>query len=79
MKAQPVQQERLLDLQQLDTRLDQLAHRRRTLPENAELTALERDAARLRDLTLAARTPSRCSCHEAGLARHAKTSDTHTA
>lgn len=56
MKAEPVQQERLLDLQQLDTRLDQLAHRRRTLPENAELATLERDAARLRDLTLAAET-----------------------
>jgi predicted nucleic acid-binding Zn-ribbon protein len=56
MKAQPDQQERLLDLQQLDTRLDQLAHRRRTLPEAAELTTLERDAARLRDLHLAAET-----------------------
>lgn len=56
MKAQPEQQERLLDLQQYDTRLDQLAHRRRTLPENAELTGLERDGARLRDLTLAAET-----------------------
>jgi predicted nucleic acid-binding Zn-ribbon protein len=56
MKAQPAEQERLLDLQQLDTRLDQLAHRARSLPELAELVTLEKEAARLRDLHLAAET-----------------------
>jgi len=56
MKAQPAEQERLLDLQRLDTRLDQLAHRRRTMPETAELATLESEAGRLRDLALAAQT-----------------------
>ena len=47
---------RLLDLQALDSRLDQLAHRRRTLPEHAEIEAAQRQVARLRDLLVAART-----------------------
>ena len=47
---------RLLDLQGLDARLDQLAHRRRTLPEHAEIEQLDRDLRRLRDLTVAAET-----------------------
>lgn len=47
MKADPEAQKRLLDLQQLDTNLDQLGHRRRTLPELAEI---ERLAARQREL-----------------------------
>ena len=37
MKADPEAQRRLLDLQAIDTALAQLAHRRRTLPELAEL------------------------------------------
>ena len=41
MKADPFVQLRLLDLQALDRALDQLAHRRRTLPELAEIDRLE--------------------------------------
>ena len=47
---------RLLDVQALDTRLSQLAHKRRTLPEHAELAALaaqQRDAG---DAVIVART-----------------------
>ncbi|WP_256838788.1 zinc ribbon domain-containing protein [Ornithinimicrobium faecis] len=40
MKADPTDQQRLLDLQALDTRLDQLDHQLRSLPEHAELQAL---------------------------------------
>jgi predicted nucleic acid-binding Zn-ribbon protein len=47
---------RLLEVQALDTRLDQLAHRRRTLPELAEIARLESDLNRLRDLVVAAET-----------------------
>ena len=39
--APAADQRRLLDVQALDTRLDQLAHRRRTLPELARLTELD--------------------------------------
>ena len=48
MKADPFAQLRLLDLQALDSTLDRLAHRRRTLPELAEIERLERlvDASR---------------------------------
>ncbi len=49
MKADPFAQLRLLDLQALDTALDQLAHRRRTLPELAEITRLEGLVAGSRD------------------------------
>ncbi|HZN74683.1 MAG TPA: C4-type zinc ribbon domain-containing protein [Micromonosporaceae bacterium] len=45
MKADPDAQQRLLDLQALDTALAQLAHRRRTLPENAEVDRLAREIA----------------------------------
>ena len=40
MKADPVRQRRLLDLQAIDTRLSQLAHARTHLPELAELADL---------------------------------------
>jgi len=40
---------RLLDLQQLDSTLDRLAHRRRTLPELAQISELEGRIARLAD------------------------------
>ncbi|MFU8873047.1 zinc ribbon domain-containing protein [Micromonospora sp. SL4-19] len=43
MKADPKVQRRLLDLQAIDTSLAQLAHRRRTLPELAELEVLARE------------------------------------
>ncbi|HEX6467863.1 MAG TPA: C4-type zinc ribbon domain-containing protein [Streptosporangiaceae bacterium] len=56
MKAAPEAQLRLLDLQQLDSTLGRLAHRRRTLPELAEYEALERQAGELRDAIVAAET-----------------------
>ncbi|RKR87405.1 hypothetical protein BDK92_1681 [Micromonospora pisi] len=49
MKADPKAQRRLLDLQAIDTALAQLAHRRRTLPEHAELEALARQLSSLED------------------------------
>jgi predicted nucleic acid-binding Zn-ribbon protein len=45
--AAPQDQWRLLDVQDHDTRLNQLAHRRRTLPEHAEADRLSR---RIRDV-----------------------------
>ena len=47
MDADPQVQLRLLDLQELDSGIDRLAIRRRTLPELAEI---ERLTARLREL-----------------------------
>lgn len=49
MKADPKVQRRLLDLQALDTALAQLAHRRRSLPELAELDARARELSALED------------------------------
>ncbi|HEX5541953.1 MAG TPA: C4-type zinc ribbon domain-containing protein [Micromonospora sp.] len=49
MKADPQAQRRLLDLQAIDTALAQLAHRRRTLPEHAELEKLDREVSALED------------------------------
>lgn len=49
MKADPKDQQRLLDLQAIDTTLQQLAHRRKTLPELAELDALGKAISRLED------------------------------
>lgn len=49
MKAEPDDQLRLLDLQSLDTALDRLAHRRRTLPELAAADELAARVARLGD------------------------------
>lgn len=56
MNAAPADQQRLLELQALDSKLDQLAHRRRTLPRLAEHAALETRAGQLRDLVVAATT-----------------------
>jgi uncharacterized protein len=56
MRADPAAQLRLLDLQELDTRLAQLRHRRRSVPQIAELAALEQRAAQLRDREVAVRT-----------------------
>ncbi|MFC5719974.1 zinc ribbon domain-containing protein [Streptomyces gamaensis] len=56
MNAAPADQIRLLDLQALDTRLGQLAHKRKSLPEHAELQALEADLTQHRDLLVAAQT-----------------------
>ncbi|MGN9775464.1 zinc ribbon domain-containing protein [Micromonospora sp. H33] len=49
MKADPNVQRRLLDLAAIDTALAQLAHRRRALPERAELEALARELSALED------------------------------
>jgi hypothetical protein len=49
VKADPKDQQRLLDLQAIDTTLQQLAHRQRTLPEHAELDRLARAISVLED------------------------------
>jgi predicted nucleic acid-binding Zn-ribbon protein len=49
VKADPEAQRRLLDLQALDIALTQLAHRRRALPEHAELDRLARELSTLED------------------------------
>ncbi|HEY1822706.1 MAG TPA: hypothetical protein VGG83_22495, partial [Trebonia sp.] len=49
MKASPEAQLRLLELADLDTELGRLGHRRRTLPENAELAQLGERSAKVRD------------------------------
>jgi uncharacterized protein len=56
VKADPFVQLRLLDLQALDSALDRLAHRRRTLPELAEIEKLEAQVDALRDDTVRAET-----------------------
>ncbi|WP_084704902.1 zinc ribbon domain-containing protein [Phaeacidiphilus oryzae] len=56
MNAAPADQNRLLDLQALDSRLDQLAHRRKSLPEHAEIEQRGSEVTQLRDLVVAART-----------------------
>lgn len=56
LKADPAHQRRLLDLQALDTKLDQLAHRRRSLPEIAELEKLAGEHSRLSDAQVSANT-----------------------
>jgi predicted nucleic acid-binding Zn-ribbon protein len=56
VKAAPRDQQRLLDLQELDASLDRLAHRRRTLPELAELAGLQERTAELRDRLVTAQT-----------------------
>ncbi len=54
--AAPQDQWRLLDVQAHDTRLSQLAHRRHTLPEHAELERLQLRRRALADELVAART-----------------------
>lgn len=58
LKADPSAQLRLLDLQELDAQLAQLAHRRRSLPEHSVLEELEQQRAaldaRIRDLRIVA-------------------------
>ncbi|MFB7495383.1 zinc ribbon domain-containing protein [Streptomyces sp. NPDC056161] len=56
MNAAPADQIRLLDVQGLDVRLQQLAHRRKSLPEHAEIESLTKDLTQLRDLLVAAQT-----------------------
>lgn len=56
LNADPATQLRLLELQDRDTRLTQLAHRARTLPDAAALTDVETRLQRLRDEVVAAET-----------------------
>jgi uncharacterized protein len=49
VKADPEAQRRLLDLQAIDTALAQLAHRRRNLPELAEVDRLRQEISALQD------------------------------
>ncbi len=49
MKAAPDAQRRLLDLQAVDIALAQLAHRRKSLPELAEIAAISRELSALED------------------------------
>ena len=49
VKASPEAQLRLLELADLDTELGRLGHRRRIMPENAELAQLSERAAKVRD------------------------------
>jgi len=58
LKADTSRQWRLLDLQALDTRLDQIAHRKATLPELGELSALSSEISALNDDLVRARTAS---------------------
>ena len=56
MIAEPAVQLRLLDLQALDSRLDQIEHRRRTLPQLVTISDLESRLAALRDRVVAGET-----------------------
>ncbi|MEU0695359.1 zinc ribbon domain-containing protein [Streptomyces niveus] len=56
MNADPADQIRLLDVQALDLRLQQIAHRRDSLPEHAEIESLTKDLTQLRDLLVASQT-----------------------
>lgn len=59
MKASPEAQLRLLELADLDTELGRLQHRRRGLPEIAEVERLDARDAELRDTIVAADTEAR--------------------
>jgi predicted nucleic acid-binding Zn-ribbon protein len=56
VKASPEDQLRLLEVQALDSALDRLAHRRRTLPELAQIEAFERQIGELDDRIVVAET-----------------------
>jgi predicted nucleic acid-binding Zn-ribbon protein len=56
LKADPSRQWRLLDLQAIDTRLDQIEHARKSLPEHARLADLQVKAEGLDSLLVRART-----------------------
>jgi len=56
VNVEPSAQMRLLDLQALDARLDQIAHRRRTLPQLATIAELDTRLAGLRDRVVAGET-----------------------
>ena len=56
LKAPSADQQRLLDVQSLDTHLAQLAHRRATLPEHAKLADVSQRQDALRDQLVVVRT-----------------------
>lgn len=56
MKAAAGDQWRLLDLQALDTRLNQLKHREKSLPEHAQIESLEKSLAVAKDDVVLAQT-----------------------
>ncbi|MBW5424345.1 hypothetical protein GKQ77_22710 [Streptomyces sp. BG9H] len=56
LNAAPADQIRLLDVQSLDTRLQQLAHKKSSLPEHAEIESLTKDLTQQRDLLVASTT-----------------------
>lgn len=56
MKADPEDQLRLLDLQEVDTALDRLANRRRTLPELEQIERLTARLGQIRDAIVTAET-----------------------
>jgi hypothetical protein len=56
VKADPARQSQLLDLQTIDTRLSQIDHARKTLPQHAEIADLEGKARLLDDQLVRSRT-----------------------
>ena len=56
LNADPAAQLRLLDVQGLDSRLDQLAHRRTHLPEHADVSRLTAELTEVGDLVVGAET-----------------------
>ncbi|HET8971514.1 MAG TPA: C4-type zinc ribbon domain-containing protein [Candidatus Nanopelagicales bacterium] len=66
MNAEPEVQLRLLDLQAVDARLAQLAHRRRSLPELATIAELGARLAAIQDRIVAAQT----ECSDLDRAQH---------
>ncbi|MFD0267382.1 zinc ribbon domain-containing protein [Streptomyces sp. NPDC127106] len=64
MNAEPADQIRLLDVQALDVRLSQLAHKRASLPEHAEVDSLTKDLSQQRDLLVAAQTQASDAARE---------------
>ncbi|PZG03066.1 zinc ribbon domain-containing protein [Nonomuraea aridisoli] len=70
MKAAPEAQKRLLDLAGLDSQLDRLAHRRRTLPELAEIDERSKQYARLATQVIEAETEAGDLAREQTKAEH---------
>ncbi|MET9264055.1 C4-type zinc ribbon domain-containing protein [Amycolatopsis sp. NPDC004079] len=58
MKADPAVQRQLLELAKVDAELSRVAHRRRTLPELAEIEAGEKSAREKRDALVSVQTAS---------------------
>jgi predicted nucleic acid-binding Zn-ribbon protein len=56
LNASPSEQRRLLDLQALDSRIDQIAHRRAALPQHARVAEIEERLTQLRDEVVVAET-----------------------